>query len=104
SNHTSRTSTYPLSLHDALPIFKHNDAGILVNGITVSRPKSEGQQRIAMLVHDAAEFLDIDILLAPEDIVIDDGYIGAGYAIITPDRKSTRLNSSHQIISYAVFC
>src|SRR5258708_25644422 len=22
----------------------------------------------------------------------------------TPDRKSTRLNSSHQIISYAVFC
>src|SRR5947208_6138076 len=24
--------------------------------------------------------------------------------IETPDRKSTRLNSSHQIISYAVFC
>src|SRR5258708_26253579 len=23
---------------------------------------------------------------------------------IAPDRKSTRLNSSHQIISYAVFC
>src|SRR5258708_12746055 len=23
---------------------------------------------------------------------------------LTPDRKSTRLNSSHQIISYAVFC
>src|SRR5258708_20016231 len=23
---------------------------------------------------------------------------------VTPDRKSTRLNSSHQIISYAVFC
>src|SRR5438552_14494385 len=25
-------------------------------------------------------------------------------AIVGPDRKSTRLNSSHQIISYAVFC
>src|SRR5438552_11913992 len=25
-------------------------------------------------------------------------------AVTTPDRKSTRLNSSHQIISYAVFC
>src|SRR5258708_31021097 len=24
--------------------------------------------------------------------------------LATPDRKSTRLNSSHQIISYAVFC
>src|SRR5947208_13377943 len=28
--------------------------------------------------------------------------LGAGY--MTLDRKSTRLNSSHQIISYAVFC
>src|SRR5947208_13482905 len=29
-----------------------------------------------------------------------------GYRVLTnkPDRKSTRLNSSHQIISYAVFC
>src|SRR5258708_14228892 len=26
------------------------------------------------------------------------------YAEPEPDRKSTRLNSSHQIISYAVFC
>src|SRR5258708_32971423 len=24
--------------------------------------------------------------------------------VVDPDRKSTRLNSSHQIISYAVFC
>src|SRR5947208_11184103 len=28
----------------------------------------------------------------------------AGTAIRRTDRKSTRLNSSHQIISYAVFC
>src|SRR5574344_2502697 len=26
-----------------------------------------------------------------------------GYSLFSPDRKSTRLNSSHQIISYAVF-
>src|SRR5438034_5211924 len=25
-------------------------------------------------------------------------------ALVTPDRKSTRLNSSHTVISYAVFC
>src|SRR5258708_12837978 len=25
-------------------------------------------------------------------------------SFVAPDRKSTRLNSSHQIISYAVFC
>src|SRR5207244_11842373 len=28
----------------------------------------------------------------------------AGNAFVGVDRKSTRLNSSHQIISYAVFC
>src|SRR5207244_13567357 len=28
----------------------------------------------------------------------------AGFTGILTDRKSTRLNSSHQIISYAVFC
>src|SRR5690242_21142175 len=27
-----------------------------------------------------------------------------GYRLDTPDRKSTRLNSSHMSISYAVFC
>src|SRR5258708_26695696 len=27
-----------------------------------------------------------------------------GFTLIETDRKSTRLNSSHQIISYAVFC
>src|SRR5438552_13847731 len=29
---------------------------------------------------------------------------GAIVSVPTPDRKSTRLNSSHQITSYAVFC
>src|SRR5947208_9564609 len=29
---------------------------------------------------------------------------GSGYYQLILDRKSTRLNSSHQIISYAVFC
>src|SRR5207244_13261323 len=32
----------------------------------------------------------------------DQGSVGG--IIEVPDRKSTRLNSSHQIISYAVFC
>src|SRR5258708_40369187 len=32
------------------------------------------------------------------------GWVGAEGTICLEDRKSTRLNSSHQIISYAVFC
>src|SRR5438552_13659424 len=35
----------------------------------------------------------------------NDRITSSGYLFPTePDRKSTRLNSSHQIISYAVFC
>src|SRR3990170_1640714 len=34
--------------------------------------------------------------------MMDMGSFGTG--LISIDRKSTRLNSSHQIISYAVFC
>src|SRR5258708_11806962 len=32
------------------------------------------------------------------------GGLGAPHGLLRTDRKSTRLNSSHQIISYAVFC
>src|SRR5258708_27401064 len=39
---------------------------------------------------------------------IDEGESGRGVqrvrVLLAEDRKSTRLNSSHQIISYAVFC
>src|SRR5260221_2962762 len=34
----------------------------------------------------------------------DDPRARAGARIISADRKSTRLNSSHTVISYAVFC
>src|ERR1039457_2044004 len=33
-----------------------------------------------------------------------EGYPSGLNIIMTPDRKSTRLNSSHLVISYAVFC
>src|SRR5438034_1414052 len=33
-----------------------------------------------------------------------DGAVAARYIIVPQDRKSTRLNSSHTVISYAVFC
>src|SRR5690625_6683743 len=46
-----------------------------------------------------------------DDVIQDVSFIGHGCAIstasasiMTEDRKSTRLNSSHVAISYAVFC
>src|SRR3712207_7627568 len=37
-------------------------------------------------------------------IALEAGLAGGGDVILIPDRKSTRLNSSHANISYAVFC
>ena len=53
----------------------------------------DGQRRSAWdyLAYPSISMADVEIAF-PE--------IGA----LEPDRKSTRLNSSHQIISYAVFC
>src|SRR5258708_28613267 len=42
----------------------------------------------------------------PEKVAAAGGsnHLGRGWGGLGRDRKSTRLNSSHQIISYAVFC
>src|SRR5256885_2391379 len=34
----------------------------------------------------------------------DDAHVLNSSLVFSPDRKSTRLNSSHLVISYAVFC
>src|SRR3712207_8570278 len=74
-NDTATTEIYTLSLHDALPIFQ--------------RGAREGAR-----------------LRALEDPPRDpaDGELGAHRDPALQDRKSTRLNSSHANISYAVFC
>ena len=73
-NVTATTEIYTLSLHDALPIFV------------------EGLLREDLFLVSAEHFISDTAAYA--DIVLP--------AAI--DRKSTRLNSSHDQISYAVFC
>src|SRR5258708_20866663 len=57
-------------------------------------------------VVDAGDYVRADPLPQPLlDAVRDVGEVlGIGAEWLNADRKSTRLNSSHQIISYAVFC
>src|SRR5688572_32070722 len=74
------TEIYTLSLHDALPIFD--------GGVVDGRPLHlEGAQ-----------------LLADGDLGGNLGQWDARGLGDVGDRKSTRLNSSHSQISYAVFC
>src|SRR5438105_11168817 len=82
---TPTTEIYSLSLHDALPICE--------------------------LVPVSLELAFEDVRTTPDPDRIDiTGPTGRHLvtAVITPsdlaDRKSTRLNSSHEWISYAVFC
>src|SRR5947208_9844343 len=79
-NHAATTEIYTLSLHDALPIlYARNPTLSLL-------PASNEKLAVTYAALTA---------LGPA-FTIETDVIG--------DRKSTRLNSSHQIISYAVFC
>src|SRR5207245_7404726 len=100
----ARPTTYPLSLHDALPISIAGNAG----GGAISIGDSAGQDTVSvdneLTVASGASITAIHDLtigshsdLRPQVFSSTDqgGFIG--------DRKSTRLNSSHGSISYAVF-
>src|SRR5258708_31728760 len=65
-------------------------------------------RQVAAIYKPLAAESGIEFSLILDDS-LKDGYIGDGERIKQIlnnllDRKSTRLNSSHQIISYAVFC
>src|SRR5436190_18105653 len=78
-NDTATPEIYNLSLHDALPIALVAAAvglGRVMPALAAERPPP------------------------PRDVMVDDG----GTCYSAEDRKSTRLNSSHTVISYAVFC
>src|SRR3712207_8986631 len=79
-NDTATTEIYTLSLHDALPICTLDQ--LLLSGLSPAALAS---------AKAAAHFLTtgLPLLLATP---------------VSGDRKSTRLNSSHANISYAVFC
>src|SRR3712207_7498869 len=79
-NDTATTEIYTLSLHDALPI---------------CRDRREE-------LRDAGAGRVVDPPAVAEDQVVA---VASGHAVAAEaDRKSTRLNSSHANISYAVFC
>src|SRR3712207_9151680 len=85
-NDTATTEIYTLSLHDALPI---SQQGVHLCAARTQRSRRPFQSDGAVVEHPDR---------APA-VVDDDQVRDAG-----SDRKSTRLNSSHANISYAVFC
>src|SRR5256885_12624054 len=82
-NDTATTEIYTLSLHDALPISLRN---------------RDRHERPCAVTETQARVLDGKPDVAGGVLFEGDA---AGQLL---DRKSTRLNSSHLVISYAVFC
>src|SRR5690606_41464292 len=100
---TAITALYPLPLHDALPILLRAIAGldapsrgrVALDGMTVTAP----HEKIGIIFQEPR--------LLPWLTVA--GNVAFGIEHLPrrerdEDRKSTRLNSSHVKISYAVFC
>jgi len=58
---------------------------VKVVGISVFRSAQEMKERIAELVGGAARYLDLELEVSPEEILVDDGYIGEGYGIPTEE-------------------
>src|SRR5206468_11380559 len=89
---------YTLSLHDALPICRHHDRVIAGRRRVVGvRRRAANRRAVEVpLVAGGAARRERDAPAGAE------GRRAAGGD--RRDRKSTRLNSSHDQISYAVFC
>ncbi len=66
---------------------KYFGAAIPVYGISVSRTKKECEQRIPMLVQKTADLLDHDMPIALSDVIVNEDYLGPGYAIITTEAR-----------------
>src|SRR5690606_39299865 len=100
SHATLAPEFYTLSLHDALPIFRFVIAVIWL----VHVPKYDQIERRRMMAHsmimNEIQALKIKQLVERGDIFFEISISGHN----GKDRKSTRLNSSHVKISYAVFC
>src|SRR5438034_5794448 len=93
----STTYIYTLSLHDALPILSYQRSGSFLLRTTAlgKRNYLETRER-ALPRHVSAGDNGRGLRVSRLRRRWLDGHL--------PDRKSTRLNSSHTVISYAVFC
>src|SRR5699024_12750239 len=95
---------YPRSLHDALPIYWACETGG-VNALYRRGWRKEDLVTGVQVTIDGWQARNGTSTMNASSILMPDGKrLFAGSSASTADRKSTRLNSSHVSISYAVFC
>src|SRR3712207_8986152 len=90
-NDTATTEIYTLSLHDALPICIKIPDHLTLEALEALQVCA---RLFSIVPHSSLRSLPSEIVAKVQSL--EPHYV--------PDRKSTRLNSSHANISYAVFC
>src|SRR5688572_32063798 len=90
---TATIEIYTLSLHDALPILL---AGNVFDNVLI-------EQEVICHAGERGEGHTHFTLTGSGNLMVMQVHLDAG-CFHGQDRKSTRLNSSHSQISYAVFC
>src|SRR5699024_12645528 len=93
--HPLSSELYPLSLHDALPI---------LGAIAIGIPIAWSLLLCGVALMFWMDIFDVQILAQTLVNGADSFSLLAIPFFVLADRKSTRLNSSHVSISYAVFC
>src|SRR5438034_1865023 len=71
---------------------------------TLFRSKVGGSMTVALPVQSGSQLFFSTFYDGPLMLSLDDSKPGVTVLWKGKDRKSTRLNSSHTVISYAVFC
>src|SRR5699024_12452462 len=97
-------SLYPLSLHDALPIYKEFPIQSQEMNQKLGAHLLKNSTGYTVDVHDPDVIIKVEIRVEATYITSSVIEGAGGLPVKTADRKSTRLNSSHVSISYAVFC
>src|SRR5207248_6820533 len=94
------SSIYPLSLHDALPIYVA--AGVAGFDIGGAAPVPWAEPGTVVLRTSGTTGTPKGVPLDEARLLHAAGLVARHHGL--SDRKSTRLNSSHRTSSYAVFC
>src|SRR5690606_41022570 len=99
---SSTTELYPLSLHDALPILAEGSPALGASFFGKAIYTSEDLQQLSAVATQVVSLNLSGMPLTDTDAEILRTFVNLRELVL--DRKSTRLNSSHVKISYAVFC
>src|SRR5207248_7600386 len=102
--HPPTPTIYTLSLHDALPISQaHDHRGVALPGPEATVKAKKIVIGVLLAVIGLPVLLVLVVVVSVAILDRTNGTIVSSGKPIQKDRKSTRLNSSHRTISYAVF-